>query len=91
MSIKTTRNIGRDEAIRRILRIDALIRDKDYRELETETLEPNDDLAMLVINATPLNTSEQELSKWTDTMLGDFMDRPLYRHSIFDNYLVVEE
>jgi len=91
MGIRSTRSISRDTAIRRILQMDALITDKNYCEIESEAFEGNSDLATLVNNAEPLNVDEATLDKWTDTMLGNQMDYPLYRFSMFDNYLVNDE
>lgn len=91
MGIKSTRDISRDTAIKRILQMDALIIDKNYREIEPEAFEGDSDLATLVNKAEPLNIDEATLNKWTDTMLGDQMDYPLYRFSMFDNYLVNDE
>jgi hypothetical protein len=91
MSIKSTREISRDTAIRRILKMDALIIDKNYREIESEAFEADSDITTLVNGAEPLNVDEEALEKWTDTMLGDQIDYPLYRFSMFDNYLVNDE
>jgi len=38
MGIRSTLDISRDTAIRRILQMDALIIDKNYREIESEDL-----------------------------------------------------
>ena len=91
MGIKSTSDISRDTAIRRILKMDALIIDKNYREIESEAFEGDSDLTALVNGAEPLSVDEEALEKWTDTMLGDQMDYPLYRFSMFDNYLVNDE
>lgn len=88
MGIKSTRDIKRSTAIARILEIDALIIDKDYREIERKVSESDNQLQYLVDEAEPLNIDEYALSKWTDSMLGDQMDTPLYRYSLFDNYLI---
>lgn len=91
MGIESTRYIDREMAIERIVKIDALIIDKNYREIESVTFEGDSDLAALVNKATPLKLSETELDKWTDDMLADQMDYPLYRFSMFDNYLIGDE
>lgn len=91
MGIKSTRYISRCTAVSRIIEIDKIIADKNYRELESLTSEHDIDLASFVNNTTPLNTNEGELSKWTDTMLGDKMDEPFYRFSMFDNYLIKDD
>lgn len=33
----------------------------------------------------------EDVSKWTNDMLGDLLDEPFYRRSEFDNYLVFDE
>jgi hypothetical protein len=91
MGIKSTVEISRDTAIKRILKMDALIIDKNYREIESSTSEGDRDIASLVNKAEPLNVDEATLDKWTDTMLGDQMDYPLYRFSLFNNYIVDDE
>jgi hypothetical protein len=44
----------------------------------------------LVDSTTPTGADEDALNYWTDTMLGDQMDRLLYRLSPHENYDVVE-
>jgi hypothetical protein len=87
MSIKSTREISKDMAISRILKIDTLIIENNYREIESATFEDSE-ISFLVDKTEPLNVDEKTLNMWTDTMLGDRMDYPLYRFSMFDNYLV---
>jgi isopentenyldiphosphate isomerase len=91
MGIRSTSDISRCTAVSRIIEIDKIIADKNYRELESLTSEYDIDLVSFVNNATPLNTNEDELSKWTDTMLEDMMDKPFYRFSMFDNYLIKDD
>jgi hypothetical protein len=87
MGIRSTKDISRDVAITRILKMNALILDKHYLKIEPEISE-EDGLSYLVDVAEPLNVDEETLNKWTDTMLGDQIDYPLYRFSMFENYLV---
>jgi len=87
MGIRSTKDISRDVAITRILKMDTLIIDKDYRKIESEVSEEGC-VSYFVDNSDPLNADEYKLKKWTDTMLGEQMDYPLYRFSMFENYLV---
>jgi hypothetical protein len=87
MGIRSTKDISRYVAIKRILKMDALIIDKHYLKIEPEISE-EDGLSYLVDVAETLGVDEDTLKKWTDTMLGDQMDYPLYRFSMFENYLV---
>ena len=88
MGIKSTCEITRASAIQRILKIDQLIFDKNYRELASEVCEGDSDIKSLLDDANPRGADKGPLSCWTDAMLGDQMDRPLYRRSMFDSYLV---
>jgi len=38
-----------------------------------------------------INFDLDNIEKWTDTMLGDKLDEPFFRFSMFENYLVGEE
>ena len=90
MGIESTVTITRDTAIQHILQIDQLILDRNYRELESITHEYDCDIRSLVDSTTPTGADEDALNYWTETMLGDQMDRPLYRLSPHENYDVVE-
>ena len=59
MGIRSTRNIDRETAIQRILSMDTLIINKDYRQIEVETCEGDCDFANLVDNTEPLNANEE--------------------------------
>ena len=90
MGIQSTVKISREIAIKRIIKINALILDKDYKEIESESFEESD-IDYLVNEAKPIMDSEEDLGKWTNKMLEKKMDEPLYRNSFFDNYWVVED
>lgn len=91
MGIKTTINVTRGNAIARLLQIDTLILDKNYRALQNITCEPDDFFSEYVNTSVPLSVDEEALMKWTDTMLADKLDEPLYRFSMFENYLIPTE
>jgi hypothetical protein len=90
MGIRSTRDVSRTTAIERILKIDKLIASKKYREIESETSE-HSDIGTLVNQTEAGNFEEETLDQWTNDMLGDFLDNPLYRFSMFDNYLVHDD
>lgn len=90
MGIKSTSNISRESAIDRIKTIDYLILHRKYRELESISNERGHSIREYVESRrTELLGYETDISEWTDYMLEENMDEPYYRHSMFDNYLIV--
>lgn len=90
MGIKSTSNISRESAIVRIKTIDYLILNRKYQELEDTSHEHNLSIREYVeTRRTELLEYETDLLDWTDSMLEDNMDKPYYRHGMFDNYLIV--
>jgi hypothetical protein len=59
---------------------------KDYAALEQITFEPDCDLQSFVDAGINLNLSSVE--RWTNTMIEDLLDRPFFRWSMFNNYLI---
>ena len=90
MGIKSTRQISRDLAIHRILEVNLLISQRDYRGLEDCSGEYDYNLKEFVDGTVVDEVTSKVLEKWTDTMLADKMDEPFYRFSMFDNYLIEE-
>ena len=88
MSIKTTRDITRAEAIERIKSIASLHSEKHYLEIDCLSFETNYDIQDFVDGDLPYDVFNIE--KWTDKMLENVMDEPFFRHSLFDNYLIKE-
>ena len=88
MGIQSTRDITRQEAIDRILKIDSLLEEKDYRGMARHTLENDHCLQEFVDECGGYGHFDGYLDKWTDRMIEDKMDQPFFRHSMFDNYLV---
>lgn len=86
MSIKSTQHITRSHVIDRIMEIYALLTTKRYKSLEEKSFEPYVGVKTFTEEFTPLDLSNIE--EWTDGMLGDQMDEPFFRHSMFNNYLV---
>jgi hypothetical protein len=89
MGIKSTVYIKRKEAIDRITEVTLLIFTKNYRKLEQTSFEPHENIQEFVDNWKIINVDN--LEKWTDSMLGDYMDNPFFRRSMFDNYLIRDE
>lgn len=87
MSIQSTVDITREAAIYRITKIAELIKDRNFLEIEQNSLEHDCDIREFVNKYQ--NEDFSNLEKWTDRMLEDIMDKPYFRHSIFDNYLVI--
>ena len=95
MGIQSTMDITREEAIVRIIKIDHLALYKKYSSLEETTFEPDFSVEnfvekyhqMLSINSFKIDL----LTEYTDEMLEKIMDKPFYRYSMFDNYLIKEE
>ena len=89
MGIESTRYITREDAIDRIKGIAKLFIERDYREIETRSFDPDVNLQKSVDNWIPIDTDNIE--NWTDEMLADYMDEPFFRYSMFSNYLIGEE
>jgi hypothetical protein len=85
MGIQTTIHITRNEAIARINRIYNLAYENNYRGIEQTTFEPNHDIKEFVneCEVPPLYVHQ-----WANQMLEDTMDRPFFRWSMFNNYIV---
>lgn len=94
MSIQTTLNISRENAISRLLLVANLVSSRDYLELESNSSEDApahifvDDDDSQAIAQKLLNS---DLSKWTNNMLENVLDKPFFRLSMFDNYIIVNE
>jgi hypothetical protein len=88
MGIRSTKRISRAEAIERIKGINRLAETKDYRQIERSSHEDHDeeDIVKFVDSYKHLC-----IDKWTNRMLGDKMDEPFFRYSMFENYLVYDE
>lgn len=89
MSIQSTQNILRKDAIRRIRTITYVLEVMDYRELEHLTYEPYHSMREFINTKSTLDVLN--IDKWTDMMLEIVMDKPFYRYSIFENYLIPGE
>lgn len=89
MGIQSTREISRQRAIERIVKISDLIVNKNYRSLEDVTDESDYNLQKFVDSYTEGTLTEDALEGWTDTMVEEKVDEPFFRHSQFDNYQVV--
>ena len=88
MGIKNTKKVSRFWAIKRITTQYCFIKDKRYKDFEKYTCEESS--AQMIINSAGLIDIDN-LDNWTNSMLGELLDKPGYRESMFDNYLVVED
>lgn len=86
MSIKSTVTITREQAISRIQYINSLIENRSYRTFSRETHEPESDARYYIDCSKILDLSHIE--EWTNEMLESQMDKPFFRHFMFQNYIV---
>lgn len=86
MGIKSTVHIIYNDAIARIKEVEELALAKNYRAIERITSE-EEGLQFFIDSYKPV----ENLAHWTNKMLGDYMDRPFVRFSMFDNYIVEGE
>lgn len=92
MSIKSTKYVTREWAVERILLVAYHAKHYQYLELQLVTYDPENNLPLFVDHYM-LGTqyTEELLSRWTNQMLEEILDKPFYRESMFDNYLIREE
>lgn len=84
MGIKSTRTITREEAIDRIIKVNELIKEENYKAIENNCSEHESfDVASFVHN-----TEVKNVENFTKKMLENIMDYPGYRFSYFDNYTI---
>jgi hypothetical protein len=91
MGIRSTRSIKREDAISRINIMIGLIATKNYREVERQTFEEeglNLKREVVYLHERWRDGDFEDVQNWTDEMLGDLLDEPFIRFSMFDNYLV---
>lgn len=86
MSIQSTSTISREDAIKRIKQISNFIINKNYKKLSENTLESEFGIKKFIDNWEPIDLDR--LDYWSDSMLEDYIDRPFFRHSLFDNYQI---
>lgn len=84
MGIQSTQEISREAALLRITYIQQMVAAKDYEGIEQASFEPDCNVAEFV-----RTTEIQNVERWTNRMLGDLIDMPFFRKSMFDNYQVV--
>lgn len=85
MSIKSTMRISRKDAINRIVEIQELVANNNFQAVESITYETECDIKEF-FNSGALF----DISKWTNTMLGNLLDTPFFRFSMFENYMVFD-
>lgn len=89
MGIQLTRYISRQSAIERIREVASLIESRDYLAIEQGAFEPDGDVLQFAMSWAPIEI--ENVDRWTDRMLEDYMDNPFFRFSMFDNYLIGED
>lgn len=88
MGIQSTAHITRQQAIDRISKIVDAVAHRDYFKVSEVTFETEYDVESFVneeVKSIPFSAE-----RWTNKMLEDQMDKPFYRFSMFDNYIVKE-
>lgn len=91
MGIKSTSYITRQAAIDRIVSMSALIKDKDYLGIESATSEEGYGMSFKEVVDNSILPDISNIENWTNRMLEDCMDWPLFRYSMFDNYLICSD
>ncbi len=86
MGIQSTRDISRDDAIDRIKNVCNLITEKNYLDLKNCSFEPDYNVQKFIDSFILIEITN--IGQWTNEMLEDFLDRPYFRFSMFDNYFV---
>jgi hypothetical protein len=98
MGIQSTRYITREAAIERIFVILLMATNNKFREIESVTNENDNqdgwcwpiwEIEEKLWSVYP-HLKDVPLEDWLDTMLSDVMDKPYFRHSIFENYIINE-
>jgi len=89
MGVQSTAYITREHAIDRITDMAEMFIHRDYRKIQAESFDPDIGVQEFVDSWEPIDTDN--LENWTDEMLGDYMDNPFFRHSMFNNYLIEDE
>lgn len=86
MSIESTRDITRKNAIERIQEVTELILECNYKKLEEVSNESDYRVDKWLHSTEAVDISA--IDKWTDRMIEDLLDQLYYRYSMFDNYLI---
>lgn len=89
MGIRSTREISKATAIRRISAVVKMAEEKNFRAIESYSNEADHDVSLFVHNFVRPEFFDC-IEKWTNKMLEDVIDQPFYRFSMFDNYTVVD-
>ena len=89
MGIQSTSYKTRDFAISRIKEVNDLASQKKYRDLDSICNESDHNLQEFVDSYAPIDVESME--DWTNVMLAEKLDKPFFRESYFDNYVVTEK
>ncbi len=88
MSIKTTRHVTRDWVIKRLQLVCSIANERDYLELEKNSFERENDIESFINN---FYVKDYRFYKYTNGMLEKLIDKPFFRESMFDNYIIQDE
>ena len=86
MSIRSTKFISRDVATERILLVSEKVVNMDYKGLEEISYDPEYSIESFIDSF--VSYSDVAIEKFTNSMLEDILDRPFFRFSMFDNYII---
>lgn len=87
MSVQSTICILREDAIERILKINELLKMRNYKAIDETTTE-TDSVQWFVNNIKPLDDDIESLNYWTNDMIQDKINDPFYRKSEYENYAI---
>lgn len=88
MSIICSVSLSREDIIQRIMFINSLITQKEYREIELNTMEEYGQIPELIKQIKVMDFSKEELEKYTNQMLLDIINQPIYRKDRDEHYHV---
>ncbi len=88
MSVICSVNLSREDIIERIMFMSALIIQKEYREIELNTMEEYGQIPELIEQIKVMDFSKEEFEKYTNQMLLDIINQPLYRKDRDEHYHV---
>jgi hypothetical protein len=88
MSIQSTLDISRTDAISRIRKIQLLLSTFDFLALEADSSEHDIKIDAWLPLHQPTRDEILHLEQFTNNMIEEIIDQPFYRFSMFDNYCV---
>lgn len=89
MGIQSTITITREYAIYRINDVIGAIEDHNYRKIEEMSFEKSDENIRDFVDSFMGEIDIEHIDKWTNGMLVEVMNRPFFRVSRFENYMIL--